>query len=101
MDIIDIGIFASYILIALCALAAIVMPLIQSFDEPSTLIKSAVGVGSLVVVFFICYAIADGSAEGATESTSKYVGAGIMTTYVCFFAAIVGIVYTEISKIIS
>ncbi len=100
MDIIDIGIFASYALIVLCAIAAIGMPLVQSFGDPKSLVKSGIGVGILVVVFVIGYVIADGNAEGTTYATSKYVGAGIITTYVCFFAAILGILFTEISKII-
>ena len=59
-----------------------------------------VGVGVLVVVFFIGYAMADPNSPDTTASTSKYVGAGLITTYVCFFAAIIGIAYTEITKII-
>ncbi|MDH5608592.1 MAG: hypothetical protein OEY56_03865 [Cyclobacteriaceae bacterium] len=98
--IIDIGLYASYILIALCALAAVLIPLIQSFDNPKSLVKSAIGIGFLLVVFFIGYIMADGSSEVVSESTSKYVGAGLFTTYIFFFAAIIGIVYTEIAKII-
>lgn len=100
MDIIDIGIYASYLLIILCALAAIGMPLVQSFGDPKSLVKAGVGVAGLVVVFAVSYGIADPVAEGASAATSKFVGAGIITTYVAFFAAIIGIVYTEISKII-
>jgi hypothetical protein len=100
MDIIDIGIYAGYVLIALCAVAAIGMPLIQSFSDPKSLIKSGIAVVLLVVVFFIGYAIADGNVEGVPSATAKYVGAGIYTTYVAFFGAIIGIIYTEISKLI-
>lgn len=100
MDIIDVGIIGSYILIGLCALAAVVMPLIQSFSDPKSLIKSAAGVGAIVVVFFISYVIADGSSDAVAESTSKRVGAGIITTYIAFFVAIGGIIYTEVSKLL-
>jgi hypothetical protein len=100
MDIIDIGIYASYVLIVLCALSAIVIPLIQSLDDPKSLVKSGIGVVGLVVIFFIGYALADGETPGTTESTSKYVGAGLFTTYAFFFGAIIGIIYTELSKII-
>jgi uncharacterized membrane protein YvlD (DUF360 family) len=100
MNIIDIGLIGSYILIVLCALAAIIIPLIQSFSDPKSLIKSGLATVVMVVVFFICYALADGNAEGTDETTSKYVGAGILTTYVFFFVAIGGIVYSEISKML-
>ena len=102
MDFIDIGLFASYLLIGLCALAAIVIPLVQSLDDPKSLVKSGVGVVGLVIIFLISYAISEGEASGdVTANTSILVGAGIMTTYMCFFVAIAGIIYTEISKIIS
>ena len=102
MDFVDIGLYASYALIALCALAAIVIPLVQSFGDPKSLVKSGIGVVALVVVYFISYALADGTAAGdVTAGTSRMVGAGIITTYIFFFGAIIGIIYTEISKIVS
>jgi hypothetical protein len=52
------------------------------------------------VVFLISYAVASPDAQGATETTSKLVGAGIISTYIFFFGAIMGRIYTEISKII-
>ena len=102
MDFVDIGLYASYILIVLCALAAVIIPLVQSFSDPKSLIKSGVGVLALVVIFLISFGISEGEATGEiTATTARMVGAGIMTTYICFFAAIIGIVYTEISKILS
>ena len=100
MDIIDVGLYASYILIVLCALAAVVIPLIQSFGDPQSLVKSGIGLAVLAVVFLIGYALADGNSAGATETTSKVVGAGIIAMYIFFFMALFGIVYTEISKMI-
>jgi predicted cobalt transporter CbtA len=102
MDFVDIGLFASYLLIALCALAAIGIPLVQSMDNPKTLIKSGVGVALLVIVFLISYAFSDGTATAeVTAGAAKMVGAALVTTYVFFFGAILGIVYTEVSKILS
>lgn len=100
MDIIDVGLFASYGLIVLCALAAIVIPLLQSIGDPQSLIKSGIGLGVLVVVFILGYALADPDSSGTTEGTSKLVGAGIISMYMFFFIALIGIVYTEISKLI-
>ncbi len=97
---IDIGIYAAYLLIILCAASSIIMPLVQSFGDPKSLVKAGLGVAALVVVFVIGYVIADPNAEGTTASTSKFVGAGIITTYVAFAGAIVGILYTEIAKIL-
>ncbi len=98
MSLIDLGLYAGYVLIFLCAITAIIMPLIQSFGDPKSLVKSGIGVGILLVVLVVTYTIADGSSEGASETTSKMVGAGLLTMYAFVFAAIAGIVYTEISK---
>lgn len=96
---VDIGLFIGYILIVLCALAAIIMPLIQSFGDPKSLVKSGIGLGVVAAVFLIGFALSDGSAEGATESTSKLVGAGIISMYIFILIAVAGILFTEISKI--
>jgi hypothetical protein len=102
MDFVDIGLFASYLLVVLCALAAILIPLIQSLDDPKSLVKSGLGVLILVVVFIASYVFSEGTAQGeVTASTARLVGAGLVTTYVFFFAAVVGIIYTEVSKIVN
>lgn len=101
MDFIDIGLIGSYALIGLCTLAAVLIPLYQSFGDPKTLLKSGIGIGVMLIVFIFGYFLADGSSVGVDESTSKIVGAGIITTYAFFFLAIIGIIYTELSKIFS
>ena len=101
MDFIDIGLISSYALIGLCTLAALLIPLYQSFGDPKTLLKSGIGVGIMLIIFIFSYFFADGSSAGVDESTSRIVGAGIFTTYTFFFLAIAGIIYTEISKIFS
>jgi len=102
MDFIDISLYAGYLLVGVSALVAIAMPLIQSLDDPKSLLKSGIGIALLLVVFLVSYAMADGTVVGeATEGTSKMVGAGLFTTYVFFFGAIGGIIYTEISKILN
>ncbi|MFT6866114.1 MAG: hypothetical protein ACJA08_000941 [Cyclobacteriaceae bacterium] len=100
MDIIDIGLFASYVLIALCTIAAIVIPIVQSFDDPQSLVKSGIGLGFVLVVFLIGYILADSESATASEGTAKLVGAGIISMYILLFLALAGIVYTEISKMI-
>ena len=100
MDIVDIGLFASYILIFLCTISAIIIPIVQSFGNPESLIKSGIGLGAVLVVFVIGYIAADGQSDEASETTAKLVGAGIISMYIFMVLAIVGIVYTEISKMI-
>ncbi|MEP4535435.1 MAG: hypothetical protein ABJ004_20230 [Cyclobacteriaceae bacterium] len=98
MDIIDIGLFASYVLVALCAVAAILIPVIQSLGDPKSLIKSGIGLGVVLVVFLIGYAMASGESDTASEGVAKVVGAGIISMYIFLILAVAGIVFTEISK---
>lgn len=106
MDITDISLYLSYILVLVGIILAVVMPLIKSLDDPKSLGKTLAAVVGLVVIFFIAYSISDGdvlpkfAAEpfNLTETTSKMVGGALMTVYVLFFIALAGIVVTEITK---
>jgi hypothetical protein len=98
---IDVGLFLSYALIGVCALAAVGMPLVKAFGDPQSLKKMGMGVGAVVVVFVISLLIADGSAsENASATASKMVGAGLITMYIMAILAIGGIVFTEIQKML-
>ncbi len=99
---IDAGLIIAYVLIGLCALTAIVLPLIQAAGNPGSLKKIAISVGGLVVVFIICYVLAGDSTYGNKEVTAgaaKRVGAGLIMFYVLLVGAFVTILYTEITKI--
>ena len=96
---VDVGLFLAYILIGLCALTAVGMPLVKAFGDFQSIKKIGIGVGALIVVFIVGYILADGTVfEKASASTSKRVGAGLITMYILAIAAIAGIVYTEIKK---
>ena len=98
---IDAGLIISYVLIGLCALAAIGLPLIQAFGNPKSLKKILISVGGLVIVFFICYALAGEDTFGnknVTSAAAKRVGAGLIMFYVLVAGAVGSILYTEISK---
>ncbi|MCP4460538.1 MAG: hypothetical protein GY816_21325 [Cytophagales bacterium] len=96
------GLIIAYILIGLCALAAIVLPLMQAAGNPGSLKKIGISFGGMVVVFFICYLIAGNDTMGlkdVTASASKKVGAGLFMFYVLLVGAIGSIVYTEFHKL--
>lgn len=98
---IDAGLIISYILIGLCAAAAIVLPLIQAAGNPQSLKKIGISIGLMVVLFVISYALSGDDTFGNKEVTagaSKRVGAGLIMFYIMLVAALVSIVYTEISK---
>ncbi|MCU0448365.1 MAG: hypothetical protein MUC97_00790 [Bernardetiaceae bacterium] len=106
MDWIDIGIYLSYLMIGVALVAAIVMPLIKSLDNPAGLLKSALGVVGLLVLFAICYFMSDSTIHaafiekaqkmGVSTGTYQLVGGSIVMIYVVCIVAAAAIVYGEI-----
>lgn len=106
MELIDIGLYVAYLLLGLGVLAAIILPLINSLSQPKSLMKAGIGVAVIAVLFIIGYAVADSGITakyttlGVGEGTSKFVGGALITMYILFIIAIIGIVITELNKAI-
>ncbi len=106
MDTIDIALYAAYILTIIAAVAAVVLPLIQSLSDPSSLAKSGIGLVALLVVFGIGYGLSGSEVLpsyvefGVDASLSKFIGGSLTMMYILTLVAIVGIVFTELSKVI-
>ncbi len=104
MELIDIGIYACYILLFVALVAAVVLPLLQIAQNPKSLVKSGVGVAGLAVLFIISYALSGSevtakyTAMGVGEGSSKLIGAGLIMFYIILIAAILGMVFSEINK---
>lgn len=104
MESTDIGLYLGYTFIIVAVAAAIVLPLINALKSPAGLLKSLAGVGALVVVFFIAYAMAGSevstraASNGINATSSKLIGAGLAMFYIVFIAAAVGVVFSEINK---
>ena len=100
----DIGLYVGYGLFAIAALAAIILPLINSLRSPSVLIKSGISLAVLLVLFLIAYGVSGSEvtpayiSAGVDEGSSKLIGAGLTTFYFLFIGAAVGIIVTEINK---
>lgn len=101
---INVALMITYVLIGIALVAVIVLPLIKAIDDPKTLVGTAIGLGVLVVIFGISYAIAGDEVlpryvtQNVGPGISKFVGGLLTTMYLLFGAAIVGILYTEVSK---
>lgn len=104
MGLVDFGFYVFYVLFVVAVVAAIVFPIINAFKTPGSLGKSAIGVGALVVLFGISYALAGTDisvkalALGETESSVKFIGAGLIMFYIALLLSLVALVYAEISK---
>lgn len=108
MDTFDILLYGSYILIAIGAVVAVLMPLIKSLDNPKSLLKTAIGIVGIVVLFFIAYSISgnevlpkfEASPYSLTPAGSQLFGGMLITTYILAIVALGSIVLTEITKAI-
>ena len=104
--IVNVGIIVAYILIVIGVVTAIVFPLINAMSEPKNLVKSGIGVVAILIVFGIGYALSDSSLTTKfiqsgveTENLSKVIGGALTMVYLLMGVAIIGIVYTEFSKV--
>lgn len=96
------GIIICYILFAVATLAAVVFPIIQLIQNPKNAKGALVGIGALVVVVGISYALsADNNPSNMeiTATTAKRVGTGLYAFYLLAAVAIVSVVYSEVSKL--
>lgn len=98
------GLYFGYLAFGIAFIAAVILPMINAFGNPKTLVKAGIGIAILIIIFFISYAMSDdsltpvGLAQGITANGSKMIGAGLITFYVGLIATSIGLVYSEISK---
>lgn len=96
-------IFVNIIIAVGFALAQIVKGLIEN---PKKQIGILIGVGALVLVFIIAYALASGTdipqeifeKTGSNYSSSKIIGAGLYTVYALLIGVLISALGTEIVK---
>ena len=101
---IDLGFYVFYALLIIAVVLTVAFPIIHMLREPSTLIRTAIGVGVVVVLFVISYALSDSevnlkaAALGVTPTSSKLIGAGLIMFYVTLVGSVLALIYSEISK---
>jgi hypothetical protein len=96
-----------YLLFGIATVTAIVFPLITMAQNPKGAKNALIGVVALVIVCGIGYALA-GSEEFFTidgklladSSSSKYSETGLIAFYIMGAAAIVAVIYAEVSKML-
>ena len=57
MEIVDIMLYGSYLLVIAAALGAIILPLINALDNPKSLLKSALGIVIIGVIYLISWGV--------------------------------------------
>lgn len=108
MDTYDILLYGSYLLIAIGAVSAIVLPLIKSLDDPKSLLLTGASIVGIVVLFFIAYSVSsnevlpkfEADPFNLTPQGSQVVGGMLITTYILSLVTIGSILVTEVTKAI-
>ncbi len=103
-SILDNYIRLAYIALIICAFLTILFPVIFMIQNPKNALKMLAGLVGLVVIGFICYALASNSFNivqletlKTTAETSKIVGAALYFTYAIGGIAIITIIYSGVS----
>jgi hypothetical protein len=99
----DVGLYIFYALLAIAVLAAIVFPVINAIKTPGALLKSLIGVGALLVLFGLAYALSSSEvstkdAALVTPTAARLIGAGLIMFYITLILSILVVVYSEITK---
>lgn len=100
--IIDVGIYVTYGLFGLAALAAVLFPLVFLFTDLKKAKNALIGIVVLAIVMFIGFSMASNEVyEGFAVSplASKWIGGGIYATIILVGLAVVAAVYTEVARI--
>lgn len=101
----DIVFFVLVAMIAISIIAALIF-MFKSLAEKGNLLKFFIGLIAVVAIIFVLYLISKGSdipatmldRYGATETTSKWIGAFCYLVYILVIGAACAILYTEIAK---
>lgn len=105
MDSFDILLYLGYTLVIIAFVASLILPLINALGNPMSLLKTGAGIIAVVVIYFIAYAFSGAEVtqayaeKGVGPELSKAVGGFLIMAYILLGVSIVGILFTEFSKI--
>lgn len=95
------GLPLAYIALVLGALAAIVFPLLQMFQDLKKAKAALFGIGAVVVLFVLCFLLTgeeEAVGELATAGQMKMVEASMFAFYVMLAVSVVSVIYSTVSR---
>lgn len=102
---VNIGIYITYAMIAIGAIAAIVFPIIHTATDPKKAKSALISIGSVLLLVIISYVLASDvvlksyEKYGVTPGSSKMVSTGLILFYIMSIISLGAVVYSEVSKI--
>lgn len=101
--------YMAYVALVLTIVAVLLFTVINLVKKPALLKQTLINVGLFAVVVVIGYVMSSGTdldlkpfiSKGldVTETTSKYVGMGLITFYILTAIAILAMIYTGVKKL--
>ena len=104
LDLVDIILYFGYGMVIVAAVLAVGFPLWIASQNPKSLVGTGIGLGSILVLFLVAWLISSSevyssySEFGVYASLSKLIGGMLNLVYILAGLAVVGIIYSEISK---
>jgi len=94
----------AYIFVGLALVLAVVLPVLSSIDNPKSFVKIGAGLVAVILVFGVCWVIADDqsavkAASKVSSGTIRFSDALIVSTKFMLAIAVVGVLYTEIKTL--
>lgn len=100
----DILMWWSYALVGIAVLVTLILPLINTIQNPKNAMRSVIGIAGVAVIVGIAFLFSSGETITTAvtvydnELVLKLSDTGLYTTYVAFAAAIISVVAGEVSK---
>ena len=104
LDLVDIILYFGYGMVIVAAVLAVGFPLWIASKNPKSLVGTGVGLGSILVLFLVAWLLSSSEVNssyaefGVDASLSKFIGGMLNLVYILAGLAVVGIVYSEVSK---
>ncbi len=99
-SVINIGMYVTYGLLVIAALAAILFSIIHMFGNFRKAIPTLIGIGILAIIVVLSYSLSTAETyENAGPRVSQWVGGGITATMILIGLALVSAVFSEIYKL--
>lgn len=104
LDLVDIILYFGYGMVMVGAVLAIGFPLWIASKNPKSLVGTGMGLGSILVLFLIAWLLSGSEVYssytefGVDASLSKFIGGMLILVYMLVGLALIGIIYSEVSK---
>jgi inner membrane protein involved in colicin E2 resistance len=101
----DLVIYWAYILLIITLVLLLAFPIKFFIANPKQGIRFLIALGGFAVLYGISWALASGATDaavyetnGITSGVSRMIGAGMIMTYIIGGLALIGLIYSGISK---